>query len=97
MLLTKLIEGRATDNGGRYSNVCNALITYELIEVSHLNPVEYEDDSLVIHRVQLMPTSDTDFLVDCPLDDSDVRAHFEHLLSAYCHDLDVSTAREEMA
>ena len=75
MLKQKLIEG----NDSRNQGVCNALLTYEVVD-------SFDSEYLVLHRVQLMPTSDSELLIDCPLNDDEVLVHFENMLSiAVCN------------
>lgn len=71
MLKQKLIEG----NDSRNQGVCNALLTYEVVD-------GFDSEYLVLHRVQLMPTADSELLIDCPLDDDEVLVHFENMLSS---------------
>ncbi|NYR09570.1 hypothetical protein [Psychrobacter sp. BI730] len=74
-------------------NTCNVILTFECVEYSCRDPEFYEKSPYaVLHRVQLEPTPDADLKVDVPLDNSDVREHFESLLSVHCHGYDVHTA-----
>ena len=79
MLQTIRIYGK----GDRYDsmNVCNVVMTYELVEYTYQEKLNGEEDYAVLHRVQLEPTADSTFMIDCPLDDSDALTHFENLLS----------------
>ena len=63
-------------------NVCNVVMTYELVEYTHQEKMNGEEDYAVLHRVQLEPTADSTFMIDCPLNDSDALTHFENLLSS---------------
>ena len=74
-------------------NTCNVILTFECVEYSCRDPEFYEKSPYaVLHRVQLEPTPDADLKVDVPLDNSEVREHFESLLSVHCHGYDVKTA-----
>lgn len=90
-----IIRGR----GNRYDSLdtCSVQLTFECIEHDSNNQIEYEDAYCVLHRVQIIPTTATDFMIDCPLDDDEVREHFEQLLSENWHGYPVHTAMEEMA
>ena len=80
MLQTIRIYGK----GDRYDsmNVCNVVMTYELVEYTYQEKLNGEKDYTILHRVQLEPTTDSTFTIDCPLDDSDALTHFENLLSS---------------
>lgn len=70
----------------RMSNyTCTVIMTYEIFEADN-------DNHCVLHRVQLEPSEYSTLLLDVPLDDSDVREHFEGLLSNHCFGFDVHTA-----
>ena len=74
-------------------NTCNVIITFECVDYSCNDPDFYEKSPYaVLHRVQLEPTEYSTLLIDVPLDDSDVREHFESLLSVHCYGYDVKTA-----
>ena len=74
-------------------NTCNVILTFECVDYSCNDPAFYEKPPYaVLHRVQLEPTADAELKIDVPLDDSDVREHFESLLSVHCHGYDVKTA-----
>lgn len=76
-------------------NTCNVILTFECVEYSCRDPDFYEKSPYaVLHRVQLEPTPDGMLVIDVPLDDDEVRAHFESLLSAHCHGYDVHTESE---
>ena len=70
----------------RMSNyTVTVIMTYEIFEADN-------DNHCVLHRVQLEPSEYSTLLIDVPLDDSDVREHFEGLLSNHCFGFDVHTA-----
>ena len=74
-------------------NTCNVILTFECVDYSCNDPDFYEKSPYaVLHRVQLEPTADAELKIDVPLDDADVREHFESLLSVHCHGYDVKTA-----
>ena len=70
------------------NNICTVLITYELVEFESGSD---EDSYCVLHRVQLEPSEYATLRLDVPLDDSDVREHFEGLLSTHCFGYEVVT------
>ena len=77
----------------RMSNyTCTVIMTYEIFENTSSDPVEYHDNHCVLHRVQLEPSEYSTLLLDVPLDESNVREHFEGLLSNHCFGFDVHTA-----
>lgn len=78
----------------RIEGACNVLMTYELVEYTYQERLDGADDYAVLHRVQLEPTADSTFTVDCPLDDSDTLAHFENLLSSKLGHVTVHTVSE---
>lgn len=85
MDLQKLrIEGRSINS----QSTCNVILHFECVEFD-ADSDEYS--YCVLHRVQLEPTADSTFTIDVPLDDSDVREHFEQLLSANYFGYDVKT------
>ena len=74
-------------------NTCNVILTFKCVDYSCNDPDFYEKSPhAVLHRVQLEPTEYSTLLIDVPLDDSDVREHFESLLSVHCYGYDVKTA-----
>ena len=74
-------------------NTCNVILTFECVDYSCRDPAFYEKSPCaVLHRVQLEPTEYSTLLIDVPLDDSDVREHFEGLLSSHQFGYDVKTA-----
>ena len=77
----------------RSRNTCNVILTFECVDYSCNDPDFYEKSPYaVLHRVQLEPTADAELKIDVSLDDSNVREHFESLLSVHCHGYDVHTA-----
>lgn len=88
------IVSKQLHSSGYHKSVCSIKITFECIENDSNNQVEYEDACCVLHRVQIIPTTATDFMIDCPLDDDEVRKHFEQLLSDNWHGYPVHTAME---
>lgn len=71
------------------NNTCTTILTFECVEFS---AESFNDSYCVLHRVQLEPTEYSTLLIDVPLDDSDVREHFEGLLSSHQFGYDVHTA-----
>lgn len=78
---------RVYGKGGNSHYTCNVIISFECVELDDPSASSY----CVIHRVQLEPTVDSTLLIDVPLDCSDVRSHFESLLSSNFHGYDTST------
>lgn len=68
------------------NSTCTVVMTFELIEFDANSD---EDSYCVLHRVQLEPSEYSTLRLDVPLDDSDVREHFEHLLSNHRFGYDV--------
>ena len=68
------------------NNICTVIMTFELIEFDANSD---EDSYCVLHRVQLEPSEYSTLRLDVPLDDSDVREHFEGLLSNHQFGYDV--------
>ena len=84
---------RIESNDKKLHNTCNVILTFECVDYSCNDPDFYEKSPYaVLHRVHLEPTECSTLLIDVPLDDSDVREHFESLLSVHCHGYDVHTA-----
>ena len=75
---------KATVRASDYRNigVANAILSYEHVE---------DENYLVLHRVHVQPTNCSDLLLECPLDDEQVRAHFEYLLSVEVCNMDVKS------
>lgn len=73
------------------NSTCTVIMTYELVEFDADDVRRGAESYAVLHRVQLEPTPDADLKIDVPLDDSEVREHFESLLSVHCHGYDVHT------
>ena len=71
---------------------CAVILTFELVEYSYMESLAGASSHCVLHRVQLEPTEYGDLRIDVPLDDSDVREHFEGLLSSHQFGYDVVTA-----
>lgn len=88
MDLQKLrIEGRSINS----QSTCNVILHFECVEHYHDDLMNGASNYCVLHRVQLEPTADSTFTINVPLDDSDVREHFEQLLSANYFGYDVKT------
>ena len=85
MLETIRIESK--DIKSNYT--CAVILTFECVE---FDANSFDDSYCVLHRVQLEPTDYSSLLLDVPLDDSDVREHFEGLLSSHQFGYDVKTA-----
>lgn len=81
---------RIKGKGDNSHDTCNVLLSFECVD--NTDPVEYHEETLVLHRVQLEPTVNSTLLIDVSLDDSEVREHFESLLSANYHGFEVVTA-----
>ncbi len=81
---------RIYGKGANSHDTCNVLISFECID--NTDPIEYHEETLVLHRVHIEPTVNSTLLIDVPLDDSDTREHFESLLSANYHGFEVTTA-----
>lgn len=79
-LLTLRIEG--SDKTKHDAPVCNVIMTYELVEFDAVDVRRGAESYAVLHRVQLEPTADSTFTIDCPLDDDEVLVHFENMLSS---------------
>ena len=73
---------RIYGKGNNSHDTCNVLISFECVD---------DESYCIIHRVQIEPTVNSTFLIDCPLDDNDTREHFESLLSANYHGYEVKT------
>lgn len=82
---------RINGKGDNSHDTCNVLISFEVVEPSYQDQIEFHEAYCVLHRVELEPTSSTDFKIVCSLDDCDVREHFESLLSANFHGYPVHT------
>lgn len=75
----------------RIKGACNVVMTYELVEYTYQEKMNGEEDYAVLHRVQLEPTADSTFTIDCPLNDSEALTHFENLLSSQLGHVTVHT------
>lgn len=78
---TICINGKAINS----HDTCNVIITFECVEPTYSEQLNGGEAYCVLHKVELQPTSATDVKLVCPLDDSDVLAHFESLLSTHWH------------
>jgi len=87
-----LEEIRIYGKGNNSHETCNVILTFECVECSPHDCVEFHESYAVLHRVQIEPTTLSTLLLDCPLDDYETREHFESLLSAHCCGYPVSTA-----
>ena len=78
-----LQEIRIYSKDKKSHNTCNVILTFECVDYSCNDPAFYEKSPhAVLHRVQLEPTADSTFTIDCPLNDSEALTHFENLLSS---------------
>lgn len=75
---------RVIGNCYRSMSVTNALLSYEHVESDH-------GDYLVLHRVQIEIPTESPILIDCPIDDSETREHFEQMLSVNVCGIDVKS------
>lgn len=85
-----LQELRIYGKSANSHDTCNVLLTFECVEWGCNDP-DYQEAYVVLHRVQIEPTTFSTLVIDVPLDDSDTREHFESLLSANCHGYTVHT------
>lgn len=80
-LQTLRINGKSANS----HDTCNVLLTFECVEPSYDEQLAGDEAYVVLHRVQLEPTTYSALRIDVPLDDSDAREHFESLLSVNFH------------
>ena len=71
------------------NDICTVIMTFECVE---FEPNSGEDSYCVLHRVQLEPSEYSTLRLDVPLDCSEIREHFEQLLSNHQYGFDVRTA-----
>ncbi len=83
---------RIYGKGSNSHNTCNVILTFECVEPSYSEQLDGNEAYVVLHRVEIEPTVDSTFRIDCPLDDCDTREHFESLLSANFHGYTAHTA-----
>lgn len=82
---------RIYGKGNNSHDTCNVLISFECVEPSYQEQLDGNPAYCVLHRVQLEPIAGVDYKIDVSLNDSDVREHFEDLLSANWHGYRVET------
>lgn len=85
-----LEEIRIYGKGNNSHDVCNVIITFECFEWSHRD-TDFQEGYLVMHKVEIEPTCTNGIRIPCPLDDSEMREHFESLLSVNCCGYEVRT------